>query len=121
MTAKMPQYKKDAIAHYKRMIKWAKTQPQRGEWPEYDVMSDNIHEDWYALHCSYCAKFMSHEDDVYNPCYLCPLSLFKEKSFPIDEGKICCNGLWAKINEAKTWSTWIKRAEKVLEYIKENG
>ena len=101
--------KKDAIKHYKRMIKWAKKQPplekQRGH-----KMLKEMGENWYSESCSYCKNYLI--PPVPPGCWEC-----------VGNGipKICCHGLWNKMRHASTWGDWITAAKKVLKYIKKNG
>lgn len=99
----MNKLQKDAIAHYNRMIKWAKTQSQNST-PLSHVMNMEIKEGWGGADCSYCRAYLENCDD-------CSLS----KSYR------CCNELWYKMDVAKTWSEWIKYAQKIKQYIKDNG
>lgn len=97
-----------AIRHYNRMINWARTQPENDE-PDPDFMFDVIGENWYSCSCSYCKKHSG-------KCSECKLSL---------PGALvafsCCSFLWSKMSSSKTWGEWIKNAELVREYIRENG
>jgi len=111
--------KQEAIAHYERMIKWAKTQPP-GNRIRYkhsvSIMFVAIGEDWYGKNCVYCQKYIKYSSSSTNKP--CPLTSYV---IPYCDDKSCCNGLWIKMNNSTTWKEWIINAEKVLEYIKENG
>ena len=98
--------KRKAIAHYKRMIKWAKTQNPRAR-ADIVKMSYELKDCWSSDECVYCEEYIF--------CGECPLAS------PNWEIEGCCGGLWDKMDDARTWKTWIKYAEQVLEYIKENG
>jgi hypothetical protein len=102
---KMPVVQRKAIDHYDRMIAWAKTQKPR-TYPNINLMLSEIKEDWTYTSCSYCLKYPT------PGCNECPLSR---------EDASCCYGLWYEMISAKTWKTWIKRAEFVREYIRMNG
>lgn len=109
--------KQKAIEHYERMIEWVKKRPKRNI-PDSFSMELDIGESWYGEYCSYCEKYYDYEcedEDEYEGCPKCPLSNSGKRGFT------CCDGLWKKMDEAKTWGTWIKYAEKTLEYIKEQG
>jgi hypothetical protein len=69
-----------AIAHYDRMIAWAKKQHCSG-LPDRDRMYNEINEHWYSDSCAYCNHY---ERD----CYKCSL-LTIDKEGEED----CCNGL----------------------------
>ena len=100
---KTTKIKKEALAHYDRMIKWAEKQNPRGRVNGYKIRGE-IGEVWASYDCSYCNKYGL-------SCSRCPLNL----------DTWCCNGLYGDMCKSKTWGTWIKRAEKVREYIEENG
>ena len=102
----MNKLQKDAIAHYNRMIKWAKTQSQDIS-PHPIAMKFEIGEMWGSDDCSYCMTYR---------CDDCPLSKFTGPEF-----FGCCNKLWRKMDTASTWSEWIEYAKKIKQYIKDNG
>jgi hypothetical protein len=83
------------------MIKWARKQDGK------DIVSEErmflaIKETWYGEFCFICK---THDCNI-----TCPLTL---------NNQYCCgdNALWMKMWEAKTWSEWIKAAEKFLAFI----
>ena len=98
----------EATAHYGRMIAWAKTRPEN-EFPNDDDMIAGIGEEWHSKDCSFCQKYFN--TYMNDRCTLCPLN----------DGAVCCGGLWSKMNSAVTWGEWIAAAEKVKEYIIEHG
>ena len=100
--------KRKALSHYKRMIKWVKTQPLMDK-PDRTEMKDNIHESWFGYNCAYCAKY----DDVCRDCILYKLSP--------TEGYSCCEGLWLDMNRAQTWHEWLYWAEQVYKFIQTHG
>ena len=93
--------KQQALKHYNRMIKYARSMEPKGKisWRK---MEKEIGESWFSGNCSYCENYS---------CDLCKLQ----------EEAGCCDGLWTKMNRAKTWDEFVKRAIAVREYIKENG
>ena len=99
----MSKIKKEELAHYDRMIAWAKEQKPRDKVSGYK-MWDKIGEMWSNDDSSYCKRYGLF-------CGSCPLSLDLR----------CCNRLYSDMHNSKTWGTWVKRAEKVREYIRENG
>lgn len=101
----MDDIKKQAIAHYDRMIEWAKKQNPDKEQFASD-MREELNETYDARSCSYC---IANKFD----CELCKLS-------GINIG-ICCNGLFFKMCLALTWGEWIERAKEVKKYIEING
>jgi len=111
--------KKHAIAHYERMIEWAKKQ-NKSENPEenpcYEKMEKELGEDWYAEYCPYCQEY---KNLVNYYCCDCPL----QEENPIKPGteSNCCDGLWLDMSRAESWGEWIEKAKKVLQYIKEKG
>ena len=97
-----------AIAHYDRMIAWARTQPYDDK-PDSSDMFAAIGEYWFGKSCSFCQKyFNAYKNDR---CTLCPLN----------DGVVCCGGRWLIMNSAETWGDWVRAAEKVKEYIIEHG
>ena len=101
---KYSKVKRDAVDHYVRMIKWAEKQPKR-DTVDYINMMKEIDEHWGPYYCSYCQK-----DNSFYACTVCELG-----------DSPCCDGLHARLCESKTWGTWVKRAKKVLEYIRKYG
>jgi len=93
--------KRKAIAHYNRMIKYAKTRPATKRINR-NSMYKAIGECWYDMDCSYCK--------AYKFCNICPLYIGG-----------CCGGLWCEMANAKNWREWIDRAIKVRQFIKNNG
>jgi predicted amidophosphoribosyltransferase len=100
----MKRIQQQAIEHYDRMIAWAEKQPAR-DHADFSKMEIEIHEDYYSEDCVYCQKF------IYK-CRICPLG---------NEIEQCCNELWFKMDDAKTWRTWLKYARLVRQYIIDNG
>jgi hypothetical protein len=102
--------KKEALAHYDRMIAWVEKQPAGNE-SNHIAMFIEIGERYYGDHCPYCQKY---GDSIYE-CQGCELRGSEEL------GTACCDGLWNKMVDAKTWKTWLKYAKLVKEYIEKNG
>ena len=100
--------KQKALDHYDRMIAWAEKQPKNDFRPLMHIMKNSLGEDYGGLDCPYCRE-------NYNAGCKCKLYTIKT------DRHHCCAGLWQKMCNAKTWKTWIKRAKKVREYIKDNG
>lgn len=96
--------KKESLAHYRRMIKWAKTQAKNRR-PSAAEMSMDIDEEWNGDNCQYCRAHDGH-------CAYCQLDDIKSG---------CCSGLWKKMYDAKSWAKWIYWAERIVQYIKNNG
>lgn len=98
--------KKQTIEHYERMIKWAKTQPEK-DLSLMMTMKEHINENWSGNYCSYCK--------IYSTPFSCP-------SCPLGSGPdLCCFGAWGAMNSSGSWGKWVINANIVLEYIKENG
>ena len=98
--------KQKALDHYDRMIAWAEKQ-KPNEYADFEKMKYYIDEVPGVNDCDYCKKY------IYKWCRNC--ELYGENNSG------CCNGLHGKMCNSKTWKTWIKRAKKVREYIKDNG
>jgi len=97
--------KRQALAHYDRMIAWAKTQ-HPNSYPSKERMDRKIGEHWQGRFCAYCCYYNT-------DCRSCPLS-------PSPFGG-CCGALWHLLNAASNWKLWIKAAKKVRAYIKRHG
>ena len=103
----MTEIKQEALAHYDRMIEWAKKQNQSIECRP-GIMLEAISEQWYGPFCSYCQKY-------FGICSECELT--RENVILFD----CCNGLWRKMTKSLTWGEWVINAEAVRKYINERG
>lgn len=101
--------KANALAHYDRMIAWASKQNKR-RVPDTFKMRLAIGETASGYFCPYCIKYDSY-------CKKCPL--FTPNTDNVSDG--CCNGLWRKMNDAKTWGLWLVYAKKVRAYIEVHG
>jgi len=105
--------KKKAIAHYEKMIKWAKLQ-NGNAITDHFFMFETLGEFWQGHFCSYCQEYL--KGDLFcSYCSICPLTKNNLNT------KYCCYGLWHKMNHSKTWKEWIKYAEKILKLIKKMG
>lgn len=105
-----------SAAHWQRMIDWAKTQDPSDLVNRYS-MKNAIGEVWYADDCAHCEAYHC-EGNLLKSWSRCPLNPFK---FFRKRYIRCCDGLWNEVNISWDWETWIRAAEKVLEYIRENG
>ena len=130
---KLNELQVESIAHYKRMIKWVKTQPATDKKREY-IMEASINENWHGENCAYCEK---HETSAANKinttkllrgvwplnskCDTCPLHSHDVPFDDYENERDCCNGLWQEMHESKTWKEWLVYANKIVKYIKENG
>ena len=118
--------KQKALAHYDRMIEWAKKQPKKNKCDRVN-MYYHISETWSGSHCPYCQK-MSEKD---LNCSYCRLHADNDDDNCCCEGAwmdmanaetyCCCDGAWMDMANAETWGTWVKRARKVREYIEKHG
>ena len=124
---KLNELQVESIAHYKRMIKWVKTQPETDKPIEY-IMGASIKEIWHGDNCAYCTKYASYSKCTNHLKFkhlgkidVCPL-LSKDIPWNIDnESLTCCNGLWYKMHLSITWKEWLSYANKIIKYIKKNG
>jgi len=113
--------KKEALAHYNRMIKWAKEQNKLDQ-PSSTLMLTMLEENWQGAFCKYCTTFREQNAAfIFNCCEhneygICPLNINTEKT-----STYCCDGLWIKMAKSETWEEWIVNAKLVKNYIKENG
>lgn len=91
--------KQKVINHWKRMIKWAKTQPKKeaaNKWR----MFNHIQEHWEGTYCAWCIR----HDGM---CFKCSLG----KKFGACDNNM---NLWRMVYQSKTWEMWIKYAERFL-------
>jgi hypothetical protein len=103
---------KKTLAHYDRMIEWAKIQHPSG-LVKIRHMKNDLGESWGGDYCEYCNKFYIYiEMDASETCSFCPLA---------NSQKYCCNELWQKMSLSHTWKTWINYATQVRDYIERNG
>ena len=110
--------KEETIAHYDRMIKYAKSK-WFGVFRKVDQsdMEFDINESWFGPDCPYCRAFKGRLVNRKSKIK-CPLS----NDFATTEcGGECCGGRWETMASAKTWKEWVRRAEDVVEYIRRNG
>ncbi len=95
--------KQKVLAHYDRMIEWAKTQEPFS--PAYSgFMHDDLKEDWYGGSCPLCSLF--YYDEVKNDgdfCKDCPVS---KKTGKAD----CAGSPHYKMNRVANWEEWIAAA-----------
>jgi hypothetical protein len=84
---------KDTISHYNRMMKYGKNY-----FKKYSVWSQRLF-----------------SDRMKKGCTLCPLILHSKK--PND----CCNGLWVKLNDAKTLPDWLFFLQEIKNFVKKYG
>ncbi len=94
---------KESIAHWKRMIKWAKKRdPMESCYAQ--EMLRSIEEDWFSDFCPLCKKYSGFCD---NFCSGCPLDIFF----------ITCEGAkskWMELrNRSEIWMEWIYYAKRV--------
>ena len=103
-----------AIAHYRRMQEWVRTQDECDE-TRADTMLEAIGENWYADYCAYCKECAKDLGlAIIFKCSECPLGNGQDN-------KNCCGYTWVQMSESNTWGKWLERSEKVVEYIKEHG
>ena len=103
------QLKKRTIKHYNKMLEEANKFPQKG-MPNYLELS----EDWGSNTCPFCNEFKAY--NCFNDsCYRCPLC--GTDKLKLDPSYYCCNGLWEKMDNARTWKTWKKYAQLIIEMV----
>ena len=116
--------KRDTINHYKRMIKWALTQPAN-ERVDLDYMHQELREMWLADYCPCCQAF----SDADVGCSKCPLAEMEDMEngwsaiFLGDSHACCCKGLWGKLYNLENgpegyWDEWVDKALDILDYIR---
>lgn len=97
---------KDSIAHWKRMIKWVKTQnPKTITSPT--LMNYRIKQDWIDLYCSLCKKYYNDIDE----CLKCPLAI---KYKPCSEKY----SSWRMVEMSINWEEWLINAKIMVKQLK---
>jgi hypothetical protein len=105
--------KQTALAHYERMIDWAKQQNPK-EKVDKSKMLDSIGENWGGRHCVYCKQI----NDLSLSCKECNIYLPDGNDSKVQD---CAGGNYANVCDAETWGQWIKSATKMKVFIKVNG
>jgi hypothetical protein len=100
---------KKSIAHWKRMIEWAQTQPI-GDDADQAVMECAIYETWTAWYCSLCHYTEDQGDDM--DCKFCPLW---------SRGYTCVrfDSPWSRVHESKSWGEWLENAKVMLKTLED--
>jgi hypothetical protein len=116
----MNKLQKETIAHYNRMIKYAKAHidEKMDPYEACEEMESEIGEDWHTNSCIYC-KHYGLRRISFPP--ICPLAVFNDKFINCGGWDNCCNGLWSKLEQVQNWKDWIEAAKEVKKYIRENG
>ena len=109
--------KNNSIAHYKRMIKYAKSRNPNDSYAINEILRD-IEDIPTSYYCSFCTTYDNSINLIFDRpiCNDCPL--YKETIFNTTKNKECCAGLWLSLTSSPTWKVFIIRAKKVLKYIK---
>jgi len=97
--------KEKGIAHYKRMIEWAKTRNQYLEKPNLRLMYNKLGESYSSNDCVLCKKFLDHPR-----CLNCPFHGTKNDCRK--EGS-----LHDKMAKAGCWMEWIEYAEEMVKTL----
>jgi len=96
---------KKTIAHWERMIKWAKKQNHYNFVNKNEMMNE-IGECWDSRYCDLCIKYNK------NRCAKCPL---KRKY----GGCIMrTDNLWFSVATSRIWDEWIDNAKDFLKQLK---
>jgi len=99
MTLKMALY--SSIKHWRRMIKWAKTQNPDTE-PNHRDLWLGLQTVWNHGGCDVCKYFFMHLEEK---CVLNPDCCTKIR---------ICHEAWNKLNFSKTWKEWIGYSQEFL-------
>lgn len=92
---------RESITHWENMKEWAEEQPA-DDFPDPDVMLEEIGENWHAEYCALCISFVD--------CTDCPY--FKRY------GHQCVDGAWNAVDEAETWKDWVAAADVMIKELK---
>lgn len=98
--------KQDVLDHYDRMIAWAETQNPRSKVNS-DEMRICISEWWYSDDCPLCKTY---QNEFSEDCVKCPVYK-KSKNY------YCRGTPWIKMDDSKTWKTWLKYAKLEREFL----
>jgi len=98
---------KDSIAHWERMIAWAKKQPKK-DAPSGEVMETAIGEHWGNKYCALCKEYLG-----IGTCRDCPLA----KKYG-ECGSYSYNNAWYFVAGSRMWGEWLKNAERMLEQLR---
>jgi hypothetical protein len=114
-----PELKAQTLAHYKRMINWARTQNPATEATEMAMMRA-IGETWIAEFCPICqsaVRAVRAGRHSQLDCFVCPIG-----SAPFHRnigGRLGCDHTpWMQFSGADTWAEWIIIAEQEYAFIR---
>lgn len=93
---------KESIAHWRRMIKWVKTQNPK-DFASSKGMYYKLHETWGATNCALCNIF----NVAYNHCRNCP----------IRTGDGCCCKEYEEVDNSNIWKEWLTSAKGMLKLL----
>jgi hypothetical protein len=100
-----------SIAHWERMIAWAKMEPEE-EPPAEGYMRARLGENWYSYSCALCKMFGHPSQAGICGSVSCPLALMGQKCS--DDGSC-----WESVSEAATWREWISHARRMLGLLRD--
>jgi hypothetical protein len=97
----------EAIIHYKNMIVYSMRRNPDDQYLQLKMLKD-IDEYPMSSFCSYCKIYYWEKHN----CGKCPLYVTNPLLF-----EKCCNGLWMRMQNSRTWEEFTINALRVLEYI----
>lgn len=100
MDAELQKAKDEAIAHWDRMIVWAKKQNPNETAYSFKMWRE-IDENWSGEYCALCKLFPG-------ACSKCPMPVKCSSD----------NSVWAEVYSASTWGEWVTAADKMPETLR---
>lgn len=108
---------KETIAHWERMIAWARARtnyyitsiPPLCEFEMFEA----IKESWYSDSCPLCALFYYVQNDVCSE--KCPIF----QAYGECGEEEATDNLWLNVEDSESWYEWVINAKKFLEQIKD--
>jgi len=100
-----------SIQHWKTMLDWARTQPEK-DFRSASSMREAIKQDWFSSSCALCRRFSTAGQDCQIDNETCPLM-----SPLMSLGCENCCLAWRRVAKSNTWAAWIQAAEKMIEYM----
>lgn len=94
--------KERTLAHYDRMILWAKKQ-NPDENINHIKMLEDLKENWYCDYCPLCNEVST--------CGQCPVYKSNEKFFD------CFGTPWVKMSNSQTWKEWLVYANEERDFL----
>ena len=99
------------IAHWEKMIKWAKKQPEH-YLTSIGAIHNGINQTWYGDYCPLCDKYYKGSKTKLT-CKKCPLKIKYGKC-----GRSKIRNKWHNVSFSYNWKDWVENAEVFLAQLK---